>query len=91
MPIVSTGWPRHASSSSRAPQAQDLACSVSQAREARHVAAPRERRACGQTAQGISCLGGVLAGAAPAGARPLMGVSRILGGPDDVIWEQDWV
>ena len=31
----------------------------------------------------------MLAGAAPTGARPLMGVSRILGGPDDVIREQE--
>ena len=31
----------------------------------------------------------MLAGAAPAGARPLMGVNRILGGPDDVIREQE--
>ena len=38
---------------------------------------------------GIVVASSVLAGAAPAGARPLMGVSRILGGPDDVIWEQE--
>ena len=31
----------------------------------------------------------VLAGAAPAGVRQLMGVRRILGGPDDVIREQE--